>query len=63
MAFRQLARPSAGVHSHLMRQLYNTVVVPKMTYVANLWYTLVNKQAGRLQLSGLVGITGKLALL
>ena len=37
--------------------------VPKMTYAADIWYTPVNKQADGLQLSGLVGIMGKLALL
>ena len=63
MAFRRLARPSAGVCPRLKRQLYNVVAVQKMTYVADVWYTPVNKQAGGMWLSGLVGIMGKLSSL
>ena len=51
LAFRWLAWPSVGICPQLMRQLYNAVVVPKMIYVANVWYTPVNKQVGGLQLS------------
>ena len=37
--------------------------VPKMAYAADIWYTPVSKWQGRTQLSGSVGITGKLASL
>ena len=46
-----------------MRQLFNAVAVPKMAYAADVWYTPVSKRQGKLQLSGSVGITGKLASL
>src|SRR6266481_4452938 len=63
LAFRRLARPSVGVRPSLMRQLYNSVAVPKMTYAADVWYTPVSKQLGRQRLSGLVGVTSKLVSL
>ena len=46
-----------------MRQLYNAVAIPKMTYAADVWYTPVNKRVGRLRSSSSVGIMGKLASL
>ena len=47
MAFWWLAHPSAGIRPQLMKQLYNTVAIPRMTYVADIWYTPVYKQKGR----------------
>src|SRR6266481_4766709 len=63
LAFRHLAQPSAGVCPSLMRQLYNSVAIPKMTYMADMWYTPISKQLGRQRLSGSVGITSKLVSL
>ena len=63
LAFWRLARPSTGICPHLMRQLFNTVAVPKMAYAADVWYTPVSKRQGRTRFSGSVGITSKLASL
>ena len=63
MAFRWLTHPSAGIWPRLMKQLYNTVAIPKMTYRADVWYTPIYKQKGRSRASGSVGVMGKLALL
>ena len=63
LVFRRLAWPSTGVCPRLMRQLFNAVAVPKMAYAADIWYTPVSKRQGRTQLSGSVGITGKLVSL
>ena len=44
-----------------MRQLYNAVVVPNMTYAVDIWCMPVYLHAGRERRCGLVGITGRLA--
>ena len=63
LAFRRLAHPSAGIRPRLMKQLYNAVAVPRMTYAVDIWYTPVHKQQGRMRASSSVGATGKLASL
>jgi ribonuclease HI len=63
MAFRRLAHPSAGIRPRLMKQLYNAVAIPRMTYAADVWYTPIYKQKGRSRANGSVGVTGKLASL
>ena len=44
-----------------MRQLYNTVAVPKMVYAANIWYMPMYLRTGRERHCGSVGITSRLA--
>ena len=39
LQFRRLTKPSTGVNSKLMRQLYLAVTLPKMTYGLDVWYT------------------------
>ena len=55
--------PSAGIWPWLMRQLYNAVAVPRMTYTVDVWYTPIYKQQGRMRTSSSVGVMGKLASL
>ena len=40
---RRLARTKSGVSAKGMRQLYMTVAAPKMTYAAEIWYTVPHK--------------------
>jgi ribonuclease HI len=56
LQFRRLTRPSTGVRSKLMRQLYLAVALPKITYGIDIWYTPPNKPAGQTRNSGSVGI-------
>ena len=37
---RHLARTSTSISAKGMRQLYTAITIPKMTYVANIWYML-----------------------
>ena len=39
LAFWRLARPAMGISLQLMRQMYCAMVLPKMTYAADVWYT------------------------
>ncbi len=61
LAFRQLARPASGIKLQLMQQMYNAVAVPKITYVADMWYTPKHKKVGATKNSRSVGITNRLA--
>jgi hypothetical protein len=46
LQYRRLTRPSTGVGSKLMRQLYLSVALPKITYGLDVWYTPPSKPAG-----------------
>ncbi|KAG2739808.1 hypothetical protein P692DRAFT_20687733, partial [Suillus brevipes Sb2] len=37
MACKRMISPTKGIHGQLMRRLYESVVVPKMTYAADIW--------------------------
>lgn len=37
---RRLARTSTGISAKGMRQLYTAIAIPKMSYAADVWYTL-----------------------
>ena len=37
---KRLARTSSGISAKGMRQLYSAVAIPKMTYAADVWFTL-----------------------
>ena len=56
LQFRRLTRPSTGVKSKLMRQLYLAVALPKITYGLDVWYTPPTKPAGFSRNTGSVGI-------
>ena len=40
---RRLAQTSSGLSARGMRQLYVAIAIPKMTYAADVWYTLPHK--------------------
>jgi hypothetical protein len=43
-----------------MKQLYNTVAIPRFTYGAEVWYTYLHKPEGAKKMKGSVAITNKL---
>ena len=55
LQYRRLTRPSTGVGSKLMRQLYLAVALPKITYGLDVWYTPPSKPAGYTKNTGSVG--------
>ena len=56
LQFRRLTRPSTGVNSRLMRQLYLAVALPKITYGIDIWYSPPTKPVGYTRNTGSVGI-------
>ena len=46
LTFRRLARPGGRANLRVMRQLFCTVAIPKMTYVLDVWYMPVHKKEG-----------------
>ena len=54
LQYRRLTRPSTGVGSKLMRQLYLSVALPKITYGLDVWYTPPSKPAGYTKNTGSV---------
>jgi ribonuclease HI/exonuclease III len=56
LQYRRLTRPSTGVKSKLMRQLYISVALPKITYGLDVWYTPPSKPAGYTKNTGSVGV-------
>jgi len=63
LVFCHLTRPLTGIGAKLMRQLYGAITVPKLTYAAGVWYTLIDEWAGRMNRCGSVGVTNRLASL
>ena len=55
LQYRRLTRPTTGVGSKLMRQLYLSVALPKITYGLDVWYTPPSKPAGYTKNTGSVG--------
>ncbi|KAF4618845.1 hypothetical protein D9613_009693 [Agrocybe pediades] len=47
LLFRRLTKQSTGVSAKLMRRLYLTVIIPKMTYGLDVWYTPPHKPEGK----------------
>ncbi|KAF9784728.1 hypothetical protein BJ322DRAFT_1109440 [Thelephora terrestris] len=43
---RQLARTSTGISAKGMRQLYISIAMPKMSYAADVWYTIPHHPNG-----------------
>jgi ribonuclease HI/exonuclease III len=56
LQFRRLTRPSTGVSSKLMRQLYLAVALPKITYGLQVWYVPPTKPVGATRNTGSVGV-------
>jgi len=56
LQFRRLTRPSTGVSSKLMRQLYISVALPKIMYGADVWYSPPSKPVGYTKNTGSVGV-------
>jgi hypothetical protein len=56
----RLSKSASGVSPAGVKQLYNTVAVPRFTYGAEVWYTYLHKPVGAKQTKGSVGITNKL---
>ena len=61
LTFQRLVCPSMGIQPRLMQQLFNAIVVPKMVYATDMWYTPMYLHAGRERCSGSVGFTHRLA--
>lgn len=55
LQFQRLTRPTTGVSSKLMRQLYLSVALPKITYGIDVWYSPPNKPTGAIKSTGSVG--------
>ena len=55
LQFQRLSKPSTGVNTKLIRQLYLAVALPKITYGINVWYTLPTKPLGCTKKTGSVG--------
>jgi ribonuclease HI len=55
LQFRRLTRPSTGVKTRLMRQLYLAVALPKITYGIEVWYMPPTKPAGYTRNTGSAG--------
>jgi hypothetical protein len=56
LQYRRLTRPSTGIGSKLMRQLYLSVALPEITYGIDVWYIPPNKPAGYTKNTGSVGV-------
>jgi hypothetical protein len=52
LQYRRLTKPSTGTSAKLMRHLYVSVALPKITYGLDVWYTPPNKKAGQTKNSG-----------
>ncbi|PPQ85868.1 hypothetical protein CVT24_006388, partial [Panaeolus cyanescens] len=52
--FKRLTNAQRGMSSKLMRHLYRSVGVPKLTYALDVWYTPPNKPLGARNTSGSV---------
>jgi len=53
-AFRRMAKPAKGANSRVMKRIYKGVLIPKMTYALDTWYTPPWLPAGGKQRTGSV---------
>ena len=60
LQYGRLTRPSSGTSAKLMRQLYISVTLPKITYGLDIWYTPPTKVAGQTRNSGSTGVLHQL---
>ena len=56
----RLAKSASGISTSGVKQLYNTVAVPRFTYGAEVWYTPLHCPNGSKNMCGSVKITNKL---
>ena len=56
----QLAKSASGLSTASTKQLYNTVMVPRFTYGAEVWYSPIYKPPGTLKSKGSISINNKL---
>ena len=54
LMFRRLTRTNLGIRPRLMRLLYISVAIPKMTYALDVWYVPPHKKEGKRNNSGSV---------
>jgi len=54
LQFRRFTKPATGISAALMRRLYITVAIPKITYGAEVWYNPPTKQTGKKNRTGSV---------
>ncbi len=54
LMFKRLTKPTTGVRLPLMRKLYLSVGIPKLTYAIDVWYTPPHKPLGQQRNSGSV---------
>jgi hypothetical protein len=52
LQYRRLTKPSTGTSAKLMRRLYISVALPKITYGLDVWYTPPNKKSGQTKNTG-----------
>lgn len=57
LLFKRLTKPSTGLKPKLMRQMYQSVAIPKLTYAADVWYRPPHKMEGHQKNSGSVRAT------
>ena len=55
LQYRRFTRPSSSTSTKLMRQLYISVTLPKITYGLDIWYTPPTKVAGQTRNSSSTG--------
>ena len=56
----RLAKSASGVSTSGVKQLYNTVAVPRFTYSAKVWYTPLHRPNGSRNMCSSVKVTNKL---
>lgn len=54
--FRRLAKVNLGISSKLMKQMFQAVTIPKMTYTVDIWYTPVTLPTGAKKRIGSVAV-------
>ena len=60
MLLRCLSSPSHGISAKLIRQLYQAVAIPKMTYAASVWFKPMYNAGSRTTVQGSKGIVARM---
>lgn len=60
LACNRLTRPTFGLPHKYVKRLYESVVIPKMTYALDVWYTPITTEPGSTQRRGSVGFARRL---
>ena len=60
MLLRCLSSPSHGISAKLIRQLYQAVAIPKMTYAASVWFKPMYNAGSRTTVRGSKGIAARM---